>query len=42
LIDTDASGQEVKSGAHGVKQSVEQSAATALSLYKQLSTVDRQ
>jgi beta-lactamase regulating signal transducer with metallopeptidase domain len=41
LIDTDASGQEVKSGAHGVKQSLEQSAATALSLYKQLSTVDR-
>jgi beta-lactamase regulating signal transducer with metallopeptidase domain len=41
LIDTDVSGQEVKSGAHGVKQSLEQSAATALSLYKQLSTVDR-
>jgi beta-lactamase regulating signal transducer with metallopeptidase domain len=41
LIDTDASGQEVKSGGHGVKQAVEQSATTALSLYKQLSTVDR-
>jgi beta-lactamase regulating signal transducer with metallopeptidase domain len=41
LIDTDASGQEVKSGAHGVKQTVEQTAATALGLYKQLSTVDR-
>jgi hypothetical protein len=41
LIDTDASGQEVKNGGHGVKQAVEQSATTALSLYKQLSTVDR-
>jgi beta-lactamase regulating signal transducer with metallopeptidase domain len=41
LIDTDASGQAVKSGDHGVKHSVEQSAATALGLYKQLSTADR-
>ncbi len=41
LIDTDASGQEVKNGGHGVKQTVEQTAATALGLYKQLSTVDR-
>ena len=41
LIDTDASGEEVKSGDHGVKQAVEHSAATALSLYKQLSTADR-
>ncbi len=41
LIDTDASGQAVKSGDHGVKQAVEHSAATALGLYKQLSTADR-
>jgi beta-lactamase regulating signal transducer with metallopeptidase domain len=41
LIDTDASGQEVKSEGHGVKQAVEQSATTALSVYQQLSTVDR-
>ncbi len=41
LIDTDASGQAVKSGDQGVKHSLEQTAATALSLYKQLSTVDR-
>jgi len=41
LIDTDASGQEAKSGDQGVKQAVEHSAATALGLYKQLSTADR-
>jgi beta-lactamase regulating signal transducer with metallopeptidase domain len=41
LIDTDASGQEAKSGGQGVKQAVEHSAATALGLYKQLSTADR-
>ena len=41
LTDTDASGQAVKSGDHDAKQAVQQSAATALGLYKQLSTVDR-
>jgi hypothetical protein len=40
LTDTDASGQAVKSGDHATKQAVEQSAATALGLYQQLSTVD--
>jgi hypothetical protein len=40
LTDTDASGQPVKSGDHDAKQALEQSAATALGLYKQLSTVD--
>jgi hypothetical protein len=40
LIDTDASGQAVKSGDHGAKEAIQQSAATVLGLYKQLSTAD--